>query len=271
MPASPMAFVLSHIYSNIPEEILNAAFNPTKEHSTLDELIIDDVVATRVLMDLNMISGLRAKIPLSDAWRIPVAALPFTILAGSNYDCAYYKIPSTARQGRNIVAIEQLSNDYSFTSMTNAIGSGFDGTSGNTIQGLAQVAIASRTQYNQPLIPETTLLAANIVKVFPDLYSNVLVMECTLEFDRELTNMAQNMIVPVRNLSLCAVKAHIYNKLRIKIDSSEVVAGMTIGAIKEIILQYETENAQYDELLMKARGATLMTPDHLSAFVSMML
>lgn len=271
MPASPMSFILSHINNNIPEEILNAAFEPGKNQSTLDELIIDKVMVGRVLMDLNLVSGIRTRIPLIDAWKQPVEGLPFEIIVGSTYLADYYLIPPSARENRNIVAVEQIASDYSYTTPNSGGLGNNDGSFGNSVADLASVAISSRTQYNQPIMPQATLMSNNFVKVYPATYSSGLVIECTLEFDRELTNMAQNIIIPTRNLTLCAVKAWIYNKLRIKIDSSEVVAGMSVGAFKDIVLEYQTENAQYDELLMKIRGATLMEPDHLAAIVSMML
>lgn len=270
MPANAMSFILQTIYSNIPKPILMAAFEPQKNQSTLDELIIDRVVAGRVLMDLNLVSGLRAKIPLIEAWRQPVESLPFEIVAGSTYDAAYYVIPRDARQGRNIIAIEQVSDVYNFASPSGGL-LGQMGVLGDSVADLARVAITSRTQFGQPIMPSAILLSNNMVKLYPWTYSEGLILECTLEFDREFTNMNQNLIIPTRNLALCAVKAYIFNELRIRIDMAEITAGMTVGSFKDIVLSYENENAQYDELLLKTRGATLMEPDHLAAIAMMSL
>ncbi len=271
MPVSPMSFILTTIFSNIPLPILNAAFEPTKYQSTLDERIIDEVIAVRVLNDLNLVSGLRARIPLIDAWKQPVEQMPFEVIVGSTYDADYYLIPPSVRQGRNIVAVEQIADDYSFTAPTNTLPGSGVGVMGNSVSDLARVAISTRTQQNQPIMPTAKLLSNNLIQVYPSTYSAGMVLECSLEWDRELTNMNQNIIIPTRNLALCAVKAYIYNNLRLKVDQSEVVAGMVIGAFKEILLTYENENAQYDELLMQVRGSTLLEPDHLAAIASMML
>lgn len=268
---SPMGYILQTIYSSIPKEILDMTFEPTKNQSTLDELIIDNVIAARVLMDLNLVSGLRAKIPLIEAWRQPVESLPLEIVVGSMYDAAYYLIPKKDRQHRNIIAIEQISSDYSFAVPSGGVVDQSVGILGNSVADLARVAITTRTQFNQPIMPTATLLSNNFVKVYPWTYSEGLILECTLEFDRELTNMNQNLIIPTRNLSLCAVKAFVYNKLRIRIDMTEITAGMTVGSVKDIVLSYENENTLYDDLLLKVRGATLLEPDHLSAIALLSL
>jgi len=269
MPVSPLTFILTEIFNNIPEPLLNAAFEPRKYQTTLDERILNQVIGHRVLNDLNLVSGLRARIPLIDAWKQPVQSLPFEIIVGSTYDADYYLIPPDVRDRRNIIAVEQIADDYSYTAPTNSMMGDTVGILGNSVTDLARVAISTRTQYNQPIMPTAKLLSNNMVQVYPATYSSGLVLEVTLEWDRELTNMNQNLIIPTRKLALCAVKAYIYNKLRIKVDETEVVAGMAIGAFKEIMLDYATENAQYEELLMGVRGATLLEPDHLAALASM--
>lgn len=271
MAVSVMARLLSHLYANIPIEILTAAFRPAQFKQSLDKRIIDEVIASRILMDLNLIAGKRTRMELLAQWRVMVDEPEFSLITGSTYDATYYLIPPQNREYRNIASVECISSDYTFS---NPVTTGVGGNAmniGNTVSSLAGAALDSRTLYNYPMMPQATLEGQNLIRVYPNMYADGLILECKLEYDSEFTNMNQNVTYHMRNLVVNAVKTYVYNRLLIEIDSSEVVGGMNLGAFKEKVLSYEGEAAFYDELLMKVRGGSIMDPRQLTDVVAMML
>ena len=89
-----------------------------------------------------------------------------------------------------------------------------------------------------------------------------------LEYDSEFRNMNQSTIFAMRNLCLCAVQRYIANRLIIQIDETEIVGGMELGRVKQIIDEYLQKGEQYQELLMKAKGAMAYDPRTLSQIIS---
>ena len=69
MPVTALTACLSHVYNNIPEEILEAAFEPGLYNVTLDERIIAEVIRGRVLIAANLLTGRHTRIPLFEVYR----------------------------------------------------------------------------------------------------------------------------------------------------------------------------------------------------------
>lgn len=271
MPAPALSLMLSLIYNTIPYELLNLAFEPQKYQTTIDQRILTEVWQGRVLNDVNLLIGKRTRIQLSQNWLMNITMPEFALIAGETYDAAYFLIPASARGGRNIATVESISDNYTFSLATTVGPIGNMNQMGNSVSSLANAALLSRTGMNNPIMPQVTLLSGNIVRLYPNTYTDGLILECKLEYDAELTNINQNVLYPLRDLLLCAVKTYIYNRLVISIDSSYIVGGMEIGKVKDIVESYENEASEYKELLMKVRGGSIMDPDVLSQFISMSL
>ena len=71
----------------------------------------------------------------------------------------------------------------------------------------------------------------------------------------------------MQELVLCAVKRYIAVKLRVKIDETEVVAGMEIGVIKDKVIEYEQAAENYRPLLIKLKGAMHYEPRAVSRLI----
>ncbi len=271
MAAPVMSYLLTSIFAKVNRQILLLAFDPVKNQTSLDTRIISEVIQARVLLDVNLLMGKKTKIQLLDNWLVKTGLSEFAVITGALYDSSFYFIPPEAREMRNISTIQGISSDYAYSLPVNGSSSGNANNIGNTVASLADAAVSSRTEYNYPIMPQATLQSQNLIRIFPVVYSDGLVLDCTLEYDSEFTNANQNVIYHLRNLSVCAVKTWIYNELVIQIDTAEIIGGMAIGAVKDIIQSYATADEEYHDLLMKVRGAMLMDPEMLTSFVSMML
>lgn len=271
MPSPTMTYVMSHIYANIPKYILERAFEPKKFHTTIDARIMEEVIYGRIRLDTNLIAGKRTTIQLLNDWvyhrDMPVS----DSLTGTAYQASYYRIPPQAREGRNIGSVEALDDYYISSLPLNNQLLGAVSNVGNTITGLASAAVTSRTLKDVPLMPMATLNGQNIIRIYPDTFSDGLLLNCWLEYDAEFTNANQDVIYHLRELCLNAVKTWIWNKLVIEIDSAEIQAGSELGVFKEIVSEYKDAANEYHRLLMNVRGAQLMDPITQVELIRMML
>lgn len=262
MSASPLTYCLTHVFANIPEEVLFETFRPDLYHTTIDQRILQEVVYKRVIHDTNLVAGKLKQIELLSDYQVNTTYPDYAQILGSANDAVFYFIPPEAREHRNINAVVQLTNAYSFMGVNGSVGTiGSMNTTGNTVEGLAGAALSSYTGYGTPIMPAPYRQSSNLIRIDPQTYTDGLILWCTLDYDREFTNMNQNVIFSLRELVLSAVKTYIYNTMRIKIDTNEVRAGVPIGSLKEVILSYEGEASTYEEKLFDVRGAEVMTPE----------
>lgn len=270
MPQATPTYLLAHVYANIPPAILKAVFRPSNGR-TLDTCLFEEVFKPRVLLDINLLMGKKTRIELLGEWKVPVTLPEFAAVVGATYDASFFYIPPEFREFRNIATVEGISDDYTYAMPVNSGSIGNINNIGNTVTSLANAALSSRTMYNYPIMPQVTLQSDNLIRVYPETYSDGLILECKLEYDEEMTNANQNVIYPLRKLFLNAVKTYCYNEFTIRIDESEVVAGMPIGRFKEIVNSWENEANEYEELLFEVRGGSLMDPIVHAEMISMML
>ena len=273
MPAPANTYILQHIYANIPRQILAEAFEPMKYQVSLDERILGEVIATRVLLDTNLVAGRMTQILLQSEWIKDTQDGIWDALTATQYNSCFFWVPPEYRENRNIAALvrildssqQLLPSDGSVAAYSNY---------GNTVSALANAAVASRTLAGAADMPRATLEGNNFVKVYgnyPNTYFGGLTLECVLEFDTEFNNADQNLLYHLRELALCATKAWIWNKLVIQIDSAEISAGMQIGVFKDIVSSYATANDEYHDKLMYVRGAAIMDENTLADFIYMQL
>ena len=272
MAAPANSYILRHIYSNIPKQILIEAFQPSKYQCSLDERILGEVVAKRVLMDTNLIAGRQTEIPIAEEWMRSTRDGLWDSLAATQYNACFFYIPPEFRENRNISAVIRLV-DTNLQQLGTSDGSiGGYSNYGNSVSSIAAAMVGSRTLNGLVTAPEVMLESANFIKVlgnYPNSYFGGLSLECILEFDTEFNNADQNTLYQLRELALVAVKAYIWTTLVIQIDTAEISAGMQIGVFKEIVDGYASANDEYEDRLMRVRGASLLDENNLGEFIRM--
>lgn len=274
MPSPATTYILRHIYSNIPQQILEEAFNPGMASANLDERILSLSIYPRVLLDTNLVATRMTQILLLPEWTKNTFDGFFDTFASMTYNSVFLWIPPEARENRNIASVVRVLDATQQMSPTTDGALGGYTNYGNTVSAMSDAMVASRTLNGAAYLPRVTLEGNNFIKIYgnyPNSYIGGLTLECTLEYDTEFNNADTNMIYHLRELSLCAVKAYIYNTLIIKIDQAMVSAGMEIGVFKDIVQSYANANDEYHSKLMNVRGAQIMDANTLSEFIWMQL
>jgi hypothetical protein len=250
-----MSYVISHICENIPPQLLTAAFEPTKYNTTIEQRIISQIIEGPILLDTNLVGGKRRDIFLNSNWELDLDVAEQYNLVGTGVQGSYYLIPPEAREFRNISSVIGIVNSLVSSMPGSSINYNGTGSFGNTASGMMSQMINTRTFGQYPITPQVTLEGTNIIRMYPRQMINGAAVSVMLEFDSEFLNMNQSGIKALRELCLCATQRYIANKLRIPVDQTEVVAGMEIGVIKDIINEYLQKAENYDALLMKLKGA----------------
>jgi hypothetical protein len=249
-----MTHVLSYILSNIPAQMLDLAFKPRQFRSTVEQRIISQVIETQVLLDINLVGGKRKTIVISSNWAMPLDHVESYSIIGAGMEGSYYMIPPEARENRNISSVLGVSA-FAGGAMYGA-GMNLNGqNNGLNAMGLLNEMVGTHTMRNTAVMPEITLHGTNIIRFYPELLVDGLSISVMLEHDAEFTNMETSGIFALRNLCLCAVQRYIANNLIVPVDETEIVAGMEIGVIKTLVMEYKQEAEKYQELLIKLKGA----------------
>lgn len=254
MAQDTMTYVISNIRHSIPEEILNLAFKPRQYNTTIEQRIISEIIEGPIILDTNLVGGKRREIFINGSWEMNMNEATEWDLGGTGVQSSYYKVPPEAREGRNISSVLGMT-----PSMSNTISGGSRQGSGqyfgNTATGALSQMLNTRTFSEYPVPPQITLEGTNIIRVNPRQLITGMAVSVMLEYDSEFININQSGIVALVNLCLCATQRYIANKLRVTIDETEVVAGMEIGVIKDIVMEYLQKGEAYHDLLIKLKGA----------------
>ena len=233
---------LQEIRFSIPEPILRAAFEIPQYWRgppiSLDEVIVQKVIAPRVMVDADITGGAFAMIPL--------AGIPMEYI--DMYSMVFH-IPKELTQGRSILSV--LSVSY-----MPAGGAGWsDGNSNYGLSNQRNVSnLASAMQRvsdsvsNLPpvsnayvdLIGENTVMIRNQARV-----TQTYVLRCILRNDENMNNISPRSWGAFAKLCVFAVKAYIYNELIIKIDQAYLQGGQELGAFKSYVENLSDANEMY--------------------------
>lgn len=265
MAQATMTYVLSHITQNIPGEILELAFKPRQYQTSVENRIISEVIEGPVLLDSNLVGGKRTNIFVSAGWKMNLASDPGAAFLAPGLQGAFYKIPPEAREFRNISSVIGVNNSSSSSYPgTNYNG---NGSFGNTAEGMLAQMVNTRTFGMTPRSPQITLEGTNVIKIYPEQLIDGTVITVMLEHDSDFINVSNSVIVALRNFCLCATQRYIANKLRVSIDDTEIVAGMEIGVVKEIVNDYLQKAEEYQNLLIRLKGAMTYSTESLSRLI----
>jgi hypothetical protein len=249
-----MAYVYSHIRQEIPPELLELAFKPRTFATTVEERISAEVMEP-LLLDINLLGGKRRDIFVRSSWRMDLPPVTDSGLIGTGVQGSYFVVPPEAREGVNITAVLGPSSTVSSGLPGAGINYGANGGYGNTVESSLVEMLNTRTFAQYPVMPEVSLEGTNIIRLYPEEFIDSVSIAVMLEYDLEYLNMNPSAIVALRKLGLCAVQRYIGTQLLVKVDETEVVAGMEIGIIKDLITQCREKGADYDALLIKMKGA----------------
>lgn len=260
--------MLTNIYNQIPEEILDLAFERHGQRKSLDEAIIENIIEGRLVVDCSAMSGQFKEIALDPKWasasyidqiNAPNVTIPYVV----------YKIPPEAREHRSLVDVLEITLPYGSMSSIAMMGGAFRncGSMGINAGSFADQALNGLTGNEDLLLPTPILLDGSHVKLTPMEYgimqSYTLILKCRLEYDKDFTNMPTDAVVQLSQLGVLATKAYIYNKLVVKLDMGYIRSGQEIGRIREIIDSYQDAQEKYDVQIQSFHGAMDLDPNTL--------
>ena len=252
---------LTDIRFNIPADILFIGFmegysDTVNQIISLDERIVQKVIRPRVMRDCNLIGGIDAKINLKTAQ-----------IDYLGYNNEYIiRISKGMTQGKSILrALELLSNvNYGF----NYPGVNSVSTTATVSKMYNNLAHHNLIQTSRlELVGENTILVAD-----PSVFLYNCVMRVVLAYDDNMSSLNVRAFPMFSHACILAVKAYIYNTLKVKLDQGYVYGGHELSTITEIVNEYSDANEQYDEYLkMVLRKVLFMQqPDTMNRYVKAM-
>ena len=263
---NPLSIAIQTIKYSIPLEILDIAFksllspNSYRENNnnlySIDELILRSVIRPRVLLDMNLVGGEQAIIPLDG-------------LAPSYVDSygIVYRIPKSKTQNRTIVSVLSVGYipynsgygqpylGYGTTSMNNS--SEIGTTAMRILDSLASIPPIGNA-YVQ-IIAENTVLIKDNFRTTQSYF-----IRCILANEENLANISPRSFLAFNDLCILAVKSFIYNTLIVKMDQGYIVGGQALGSIKSIIESYSDTEEQYKEMVKSVWSKVALMNDRPS-------
>lgn len=222
---SNMEYLIGVIKRKIPVEILTKALVPKRDlgrvKPSLDWLIESEIINGWVLTDLNIVSGTETTLNIENC----------PMYYPSNNMTVVIEVGLKPTNGRKITSV--LSVGY-----------------GNIASLTGKATITSALVDPFVLTDARIQLVANNV-IYVDGYINLKItwLRCILENDNTFNNVPQRALKKLGDIALQAAKAYIYNALKIKISTGEVVQGIAMSTISQIVDEYSVAEEKYDELL----------------------
>lgn len=248
--------MLTNIYQQIPQQILEKAYMSTEEDSSLDDQINRKLLIPVVHKDVNILCGKVKTITLTTRDLRPVRHGTFGNQVGMGIESEFYEVDATQRESRDIAFVvgpcQTLSQPYS--------GGGYVGNNGammagNTVLGNASFLLNSRTFSRAAVAPVFDVAGSNTIRVTPSLQASPFMLDVILGYDYEYSNVEPSVIIALRNLAPIAAKRDIHTRLVIAIDQGEVIAGSEIGVFKDIVSSYDISDDEYNEALFRVQRA----------------
>jgi hypothetical protein len=256
-----LIYAINEINNTIPYELLHAGFTidetpETINLTSLDDKILRKILKKRVLIDANIVGGIETIIPLNN---VPPSYF--------EYFYTIYQIPPELTMNKEII---------SALNITLMPGNGIFGN-GNVNYGafgnmgfnrdIPLMNVANRI--GNAAAPAGTLSNAHIEIVGYNtilIYANYRVLtnfglRVILENDSNLNNIQPRSYKAFSLLCILAVKAYLYNKLIIAINSGYLASGQDLGTFKSILESYSDAEEQYRTYLNEKIGAVLYMND----------
>lgn len=252
-PTGAIEKAIQEIKWDVPEEILDLVFLSKayfyrNRPTNLDREIISKVIAPRVMVDCNLISGTDYIVPLLDEHRETTEEM-----------MAVYRIPKSFTDNRSVMSILGIMymNPYMVSSAagTNQCGwSHIMATSQAVLDAMSPIPNFSSSEV--ALEGENTIVIRD-ARVLPSMsYAR-----CILSYDEHMSNITPRSYLAFAKMCNLAVKAYIWTKRRIAMDKGELHGGMTLGSIKDAIEEYRDANQTYEDYRKDVMRKVLLLTD----------
>lgn len=250
-----LMYAINEVINQIPYEVLLESFSIDEppaiaQLTSIEEKILRKCIRKRILVDANIVGGQQLLIPLSG-------------ITPSFYENHYtvYNISPELTMNREIVSVLGLSAMPASSGYANPVSStgGFGlpnqsntayGNGFNPLMSVANrigdAAAISSVIHNAhlELIGYNTVLAYAHHRVLA--YLGIRVM---LENESNLSNIQPRSYKQLATLCVLGVKAYIYNKMLIPINSGQLSGGQELGVFKSIVESFSSAEEDYNTFL----------------------
>ena len=230
-------YSLSYILETVDETVLELALR--EKHRTinniitLEEKIRTQIIISKVLRDVKLLSGIRKSIPL-DKCRLKQMEDTFDYVI---------EVPNTVLSGRDIVSASTITLSGPNTKNV---------TSGNGILDAGSRILDSYASSPVIEVSRLELIGKNIILATVEGYEPHLTsgyLECNLASGNNMSHIHPRSYRDFAKLCRKAAQSVIYTKLYSKLDEGYVKGGHNISRIKDIVDSFSDAEEQYDELL----------------------
>lgn len=238
-----ITYALNEVRHRIPPQILRLLFNRSRINNVIFTGMEQDIPIAvqgelrRQVIDSRILPMINCKGAITD--EISLAGVPFTTPLPHQ---RIYQIPKSMTNGRSITSVSALIFGRMGSTALNPYGN-YNGTGvscGNSpVMSAAKSAMASFAPINTVQNADVTLIGENVVLVegwmpLPgDLFLRVM-----LGHDEELSNINPRSWPVFADLVTYAAKAFIFNNYYIELGAGELVGGMQLGQVKDIVDEY---------------------------------
>lgn len=255
-----IGYALNEVRQRIPPEILKLVFNRSR---------INNVVYSAMSRDLPVAVSGEIRRQVIDSWVLPMidckgAVVDDIPLMGLGFEepvphQRIYHIPKSLTNGRSITSVYAVIWGRNGASSLNPYASYGNNVLGGC--GVSAVTMATRQVANSfapigltqttdvTLIGENTFLVEGWQPIPGEHYAKVM-----LGHDEELSLIKPRSYPVFASLVVAATKAFIYNNYYIELGAGELVSGMQLGQIKEIVDGYREAETILDDIYKNQWG-----------------
>lgn len=234
-----VTYAITQVMRTIPHVLLKQTFIGNKNYRTtipitVNSRIQEEIIYKTVLVDMNIVGGTTALIPLSQC----------IVKSQDMYSTVYY-IPKELTENRDIVNILEMTvAGYHVPAA---------GTFTNFVSemGIAQQQ-ALHAAKSLPYVSEGRCMLINENTIMVELPYHIAmnnVVRCTLSYDHGLRDLDARSYLDFAELVVLATKAYIYVNNVVEVDMGKIMGGVELGVYKDLVNDYADAHEQYMELL----------------------
>ena len=250
---NPIEYAVLEIRNTIPAEILRLGF-PTSgtawENSmeSMDWRIRNEVIEKRVRVDLDLIGGTELQIPVDDIQIDYVD--PYTNVL---------HVPAERTQNRTIVQAYEFS--YGPTGYPVAASlTGNYGTYASSPRGVrTSNVVTSSSGVGSFTIFDLKIIGHNTIMVrYNGLFARGMWLRCRVSDDEGMTSIPPTAYSKFSQMCVLACKAYLFRTLSIQIDAGQLEGGMQLGAIRDLLWNFQEAEELYQQARARWRGIAVM-------------
>lgn len=273
-----LMYCINEIRHTVPYEVLHAGMSFDEDAqlyglSSLEDKITNKVLKRRVLLAANIVGGVEMVVPLAQVPPTFTEAM-YTV----------YQIPPELVMDREIMSAQSLT--YLPTAGFMGVSGGFGGPHmvynptnpthmmNSTTMNVASRIAASHSSSGLLSSAHLEIVGHNAIAVYAHYQALANYgVRVVLQNDEALTNIQPRSYQALSKLAVWAVKAYLYNKLIVPINSGYLSGGQELGMFKSVLEGYSDAEENYQTYLKEIWGQVAFMNDtsRYSYFISSML